>query len=393
MPFLAILLLILLTHTAFKGSKVLVTLFAIELGATPFVVGALFAMYSLFPAFLSIYAGQVSDRLGFRPPMLLGACGLLAGLLLPFFFPSLMGLFCAATLIGLCYIFYIVSIQHLVGTIGKASDRTRNYSYFSIAVGLTALTGPTIAGFAIEALGHQWTFTLFAICPVVPILVLVLAAKNRPGTARDGEERGPRRLGDLLGSRPLRRVLITAGLLETGNELVNFLLPIYGHSVGLSPSQIGLVMAAFAAALLAMRALMPMLVRRSSEERVLSSSMGVAAFACVMFPFVTEFSPLLGVAFIMGLGLGCGAPLSLVLTFNRAPKGRNGEAMGLRQVVNKGTEVLVPLVFGSLSTAVGMFPVFWLDALLLSTGGWLMHVEARLRERRTQGVAPQEPVA
>jgi MFS family permease len=79
----------------------------------------------------------------------------------------------------------------------------------------------------------------------------------------------------------------------------------------------------------------------------------------------------------MGLGLGCGAPLSLVLAYNRAPSGRSGEAMGLRQTVNKGTEVLVPIIFGTLSTALGMLPVFWLDAVMLGVGGWLMHREAR----------------
>ena len=49
--------------------------------------------------------------------------------------------------------------------------------------------------------------------------------------------------------------------------------------------------------------------------------------------------------------------------------------MGLRQTVNKGTEVLVPIVFGMLGTALGMLPVFWLDAVMLGIGGWLMRRE------------------
>jgi len=104
----------------------------------------------------------------------------------------------------------------------------------------------------------------------------------------------------------------------------------------------------------------------------------IAGFTCLAFPFVATFTLLLAVAFVMGLGLGCGAPLSLVLAYNRAPAGRSGEAMGLRQTVNKGTEVLVPVIFGTLSTAMGMLPVFWLDALMLGIGGWLMHREARV---------------
>jgi hypothetical protein len=50
--------------------------------------------------------------------------------------------------------------------------------------------------------------------------------------------------------------------------------------------------------------------------------------------------------------------------------------MGLRQMVNKGTEVLVPFVFGTLSTALGMVPVFWLDAGLLAVAAALMHRDA-----------------
>jgi len=371
-----ILLVTLLNHISFKGSKILISLFAIDLGATPATIGVLFATYSIFPVFLSIYAGKISDRLGFRLPMIFGSVGLLCGLLLPYAFPNVTALFASATLIGMCYIFYVVSVQHLIGSMGEGVARTRNYSMFSLVVGITALLGPTTAGFAIDGIGHRSTYLLLAVFPLIPIGVLMFLKSYLPQPRHHDEPRTGRRVFDLLNNVPLRRVLITAGILETGNELVNFLLPIYGHSIGLSASEIGLVMGGFATSLLLVRALMPMLVRRWSEERVLSASMLIAAFTCLVFPMVDSFSPLLGVAFVMGLGLGCGAPLSLVLSYNRSPTGRSGEAMGLRQMVNKGTEVFVPIVFGTLSAAVGMAPVFWLDALMLGFGGWLMRREA-----------------
>lgn len=121
----------LLTHTAFKGSRVVISLYAIEFGATPFEIGILFSMYSVFPAALSIYAGKISDRLGFRLPMIFGACGLTVGLILPFAFPRLGALYASAILIGMCYIFYTVSVQHLIGAAGEGHERTRNYSVFS----------------------------------------------------------------------------------------------------------------------------------------------------------------------------------------------------------------------------------------------------------------------
>ncbi|HXF65817.1 MAG TPA: MFS transporter [Burkholderiales bacterium] len=385
MAFYPVVLVTVLNHVAFKGSKVLISLFAIELGASPFTIGLLFAMYSVFPVFLSVHAGRVSDRFGSRPPMVFGACGLAAGLLLPALFPGLPALFFSATLIGLCYIFYVVSVQSLIGSFGEGADRTRYYSLFSLGIGLTSLAGPVTAGFAIEGLGHRGAYLLLAAFPALPALALLAVPGFLPGPRRHQGAHAGRGVGILLADAPLRRVLIVAGIMETGNELVNFLLPIYAHSIGLGASQIGLVMGGYGAALLAIRTAMPALARLSSEERVLAGSLLVAALVLLAFPFVRDFALLAALAFVLGLGLGCGSPISLVLAYNRSPAGRSGEAIGLRQTVNKTVEVLVPVAFGSLGTAFGMVPVFWLDALLLAAGALIMQRDARAQAARRGG--------
>ncbi len=384
-PIFRVIILSLLTHTAYKGSKVLMSLSALDLGANEFFVGVLFSTYALFPLLLSVYAGKISDRIGFRVPMLFGTIGLLAGLALPFFVPRLEALYVAAGLIGFCYIFYTVAVQHLIGTLGDGPDRTRNYSWFSLGIGMTALLGPTSAGFLIDAVGHRMTFAVLAAMPVVPALVLGLWAGWLPRTARivvTPAEKAAHRLGDLVRDKPLRRALITAGIIETGLELYNLLLPIYGHRIGLSASEIGLILGGFGLALLVVRAVMPHLVKRSSEERVLAASLLLATAVCLVFPFVKSFPALWLISFVLGMGLGCGSPLSMMLAYNRAPAGRSGEAMGLRQMVNKGTEILVPFVFGSLSTAFGMVPVFWLDAGLLAIAATLMRKDAAKKEAK-----------
>lgn len=391
MGFYLIVLVTVLTHTSFKGSKVLISLYAIDLGANPLTIGVLFSMYSLFPVFLSVYAGKLSDRYGFRPPMLFGACGLLLGLLLPFMMPQLATLYISATLIGMCYIFYTVTVQHLVGSFGEGVDRTRNYSIFSLGIGLTALLGPTTAGFAIDLIGHRSTYLLLALLPALPILVLLFLARLLPRPQPKAERKPEHRVLDLVKDAPLRRVMITAAIIETGLELFSFYLPIYAHSLGFSASQIGIILGSFALALLLVRLVMPRLVGHSSEERVLSHSLFLAAATCLLFPFVSSFALLLVIAFILGIGLGCGSPLSLVLAYNRSPPGRSGEAIGLRQTANKATEVTVPILFGSIGTAFGMVPVFWLDALMLAAGGALMRKDAhRAKQMGVQASAPDK---
>jgi MFS family permease len=375
-PFLFVLLMTVMNHVAFKGSKVLISLFAIELGAQPLLIGVLVALYSLFSVFLSVYAGRISDRLGPRLPMLFGSIGLAAALAMPYLVPRVPGLVVSALMIGTCYIFYTVAMQHLIGALGEGAERTRNYSIFSIFVGVTSLVGPTMTGFAIDGIGHRATYLLLAALPVVPVLVLVFLPGLMPAHKSHPTQAAQPRVGDLLKNAPLRRVLLTAGILETGNEVLNFLLPIYGHSIGLSASRIGLVMGTYALALLLVRTVMPALARRSSEERVLSVSMLVAALACLAYPFVTTFALLAATSFVLGLGLGCGGPISMALAYNRSPRGRSGEAIGLRQTVNKFAEVVVPLLFGVATTLVGMWPVFWFDAAMLAFGASLMASDA-----------------
>lgn len=382
-PIFRIVLLSLMTHTAYKGSKVLMSLSALELGANEFFVGMLFSTYALFPLLLSIYAGKISDRIGFRRPMLFGTIGLLAGLALPCLIFRLEALYISAALIGFCYIFYTVSVQHLIGAMADGMDRTKNYSWFSLGIGMTALLGPTSAGFLIDAVGHRATFAVMAALPVVPVLLLGLWTGWLPKSTHaqaSKAEKAKHRVGDLVRDQPLRRALITAGIIETALELYNLLLPIYGHRIGLTASEIGMILGAFGMALLFVRAVMPHLVKRMGEEQLLAASLMLGTCVCLVFPFVTGFSTLLAISFVLGMGLGCGSPLSMMLSYNRAPVGRSGEAMGLRQMVNKGTEVLVPFVFGSLSAALGMVPVFWMDAVLLAIAATLMQRDAGQRK-------------
>ena len=374
-----------LTHTSFKGSKVLISLYALDLGASPLVVGVLFSMYSVFPVLLAVYAGKLSDRYGSRRLVLFGAAGLVVGLLIPFAVPKLAALYASATLIGLCYIFYVVAVQNLIGAIGEGHARTRNYSIFSIGVGLTALLGPLIAGVAIDAIGHRSTYLLLALLPLLPIVAIALVPRLLPSGRGKHKDKTGHRIVDLLGNVPLRRVLITAGIVETGLELFNFFLPIYARSLGMSATRIGLIMAAFAVAMLVVRVLMPRLVRLWGEERVLSVSLYVAGATCAAFPFAATFPELSAIAFALGLGLGCGAPLSLVLAYNRSPQGRQGEAIGVRQTVNKVTEMAMPLVFGFVSTALGMWPVFLMDGALLLVGAWLIGRDATKSAATSKG--------
>ncbi len=180
MIFYLVIVATLINQIAFKGSKVLMSLYAMNLGADPFIVGILISLYSLFPLFLAVYAGRLSDRLGPRIPMLIGSLGLACGLLLPFLLPRLATLLVSAAIIGCVYIFYTVSVQHLIGSFGSGEQRTRNFSSFSLGVALSAMFGPTLAGFSIDLAGHEFTYLILALFPTVPAVFFMFFARELP---------------------------------------------------------------------------------------------------------------------------------------------------------------------------------------------------------------------
>ena len=63
---------VLLTHFGVVGAKLLVALFALDLGASPLEVGCAYALFSLLPAVLALTAGRWVDRVGVRVPLIVG---------------------------------------------------------------------------------------------------------------------------------------------------------------------------------------------------------------------------------------------------------------------------------------------------------------------------------
>lgn len=370
-------LLAILNQVALKGSKMLVALYAIDLEASPFTIGALVSTYALFPLVLAVYAGRVSDRRGVRVPMMLGSLGVATGLALPVGFPTLPALFLSSALVGTASLFFHVAVHNLVGSLGEGMERTRNFSTLSLAASISGLVGPLLVGFAIDLSGHLCTYLLLATVACIPSLVLACHCSFIPARIVSHAERPDTGVRDLLANPSLRKTFFTSGLIIAGIDLYNFYMPLYGHSIGLSASVIGAIVGMQAVAAFVVRLWMPRLASRFGERRVLTASLFIAGLTYLAFPNFGNPYVLGLISFVLGLGLGCGQPLSVIMTYNDSPPGRAGEALGLRLTVNKFTQIVVPIAFGSLGTAAGMHPVFWMNAALLLTGGYLS------REKKT----------
>ena len=365
-----ILFLGMLNWMSFMSSRVLMSLYAIQLEASPAAIGLLIALYGLGPVLLSVQAGKVCDRFGTYWPIVLGSGGLAVGFVIPWLFPGLNVLYLSAIVLGAALVFINIAIQNLVASFGAVEDRTRNVSLQSLAVSLGALLGPLLIGFSIDHRGHVATFLYLTLIVAASCVAWVACRRKIPhsGTAPKSAPTGGVR--ELLGQPRLRRIMIMSGLVVAGVDLYTFYMPIYGHSIDLSATMIGVILGAHAAANLVVRSFLPQLVRRWGEERVMTASMVLAGTTFLLFPFAGQVTFLLLLSFTLGLVLGVGQPLSLVMTYNRAPPGRTGEALGMRFTVVNVTHMVIPVAAGTIGAALGVVTVFYANAALLLGGGY-----------------------
>lgn len=363
-----IILMAVLSHIGFAGSRLAVPLFAIDQGANPFVVGTIVALYAGLPALLALPAGRLTDRLGFQIPLAVGSSGVFVALVLPFLWPAMATLYVTASLIGVSFMVFQLGTQTLVGALSKPSERARNFSHLSLGYACANFTGPLVSGVLIDHVGHAWTFLALSL----PLTVTIALAANGARWIPDVHTRSETAPGgsfELLRIKPLRDTLIASGIISAAWDLYQFFMPIYGRSLGLSATAIGAIMSAFAVAIILVRILLPFGVRRTGEARMLTYAMFVAAAAFALFPLFQLAWALAAVSFLLGIGCGCGQPLSLTMVYNASPPGRAGEAAGMRITVNQFAHFVIPLVFGALGSIAGYAAVFLTNAVGLVAGG------------------------
>jgi MFS family permease len=359
---------------ASKGNRVLVTLTAVDAGASPLQLGILFALHGLFPFLLAIYAGRLADRIDNQRLIYSGIAVYAFSLAMPYVWPGLSTLYVSAAVGGLGNMLFVLALQNLIGVLSTNATRRRNYSWYALGESAGHGLGPIAMGLCID---HFNTTTAFLIAALFSAIWLPVAlgfrrhfpatqpADHKPANAAHGSR-------DLLKLPAMRLALITNGVFMIGFDLFNLYIPVYGRGLGLTATAIGLVVGAYALAAVITRGLLPLASARWGVRRILTLALAGPACAFALIPFTGSVWLLAPLAFVIGLGVGCGMPLSMELAFNAAPQGRTAEGVAMRLTVSFGAHVFIPPLFGALGAVMGLAPVFWVCALALS-GGAAMH--------------------
>ncbi len=354
----------------FTGARFLAAVYAVHIGASPFVVGVLMSLFSLAPTLLTVPAGRLIDRIGTRAPLQLSYVVMCALLLVPFFWLRLELLYLVIPVIGTGFFVIYVGASSLANHHSAPEERAASFSKMSVGVATGQGLAPLLLGFCADHLGYAAAFAVIAIFPLLSWVMFPLGGLKHLGpraSVAQAQVKQTRTL-DLLRDPRLRSVYVISTLFFVSWDIFLVMTPIYGAHLGLSASQIGMLMGAFSIASFVVRFLGATLSRHFTPWQLLLIALVVQAAGSITYGMVQAMPLLMTAAFFVGLGYGLCSPMSTTAIYEVAPTGRQSEAAALRLSLGMAAQSILPLIVGSAGAFLAAGPIFWVSGLILLAG-------------------------
>lgn len=144
-PLLPIFLIVVVDILGFTIVLPLLPFYAERLGASPTVVGTLVATYAICQLISGPILGQLSDRFGRRPVLLISQAGTLAGFIMTALAGQLWMVFLARAIDG-ATAGNLSTAQAYISDVTKPEERAKSFALIGVAFGIGFLVGPGITG-------------------------------------------------------------------------------------------------------------------------------------------------------------------------------------------------------------------------------------------------------
>ena len=184
-PLLPIFLIVVVDVLGFTIILPLLPFYSERLGASPTVVGALVSTYAFCQLIAGPILGQLSDRMGRKPILLVSQVGTLIGFLMLAFSSNIWMLFLARAIDG-ATAGNLTIAQAYISDVTRPEKRAHSFAIIGIAFGFGFLVGPAIAGF-LAHFGYQAPILAASGLSFTAILCTLLLLPRHPQLAEHGE--------------------------------------------------------------------------------------------------------------------------------------------------------------------------------------------------------------
>ena len=327
-PLFVLFLTILVNLIGFGIIIPLLPFYAQEFGASPFVIGLLFASFSASQLIAAPVLGGLSDRWGRRPVLILSLIGTAISFVMLALAGSLVMLFVARIVDGLSG-GSITTARAYIADTTTDEKRAQAYGFLGAAFGLGFIIGPALGGLfsRISMTAPIW------VAMAVTVAATLLAWFWLPESIHRTEAVGPspwKSLAD-LGRRPHLRVLFGVDFIYWMSFAVyQTTFALFGAArFGFDAAQTGYLLSAFGLlGVIVQGGLVGPTVRRLGERRTLTMGLLLAAIGWGGSALTYSLSLFVVMLVPGALGIGlCNATLSTLISQAAAP-GEQGKVQG-----------------------------------------------------------------
>lgn len=366
-PLLPIFLIVAVDILGFTIILPLLPFYSERLGASPTVVGEIVAVFALCQLVAGPILGQLSDRFGRRPVLLISQAGTLAGFLLLAFSTRLWMVFVARAIDG-ATAGNLTTAQAYISDVTKPEKRAQAFAIIGVAFGFGFLVGPAISGY-LARYGYQAPILAAAALSLTSILCTFFLLPRREEmlerNAAEDAEAGPggKRLS-LFSWGAYRKYFRDPELAKLLAQWLLFSLSFStfvagfalfaerryqwnGHAVGVR--EVGYIFAFNGFIGIIMQGgLVGRLVKWFGERRMVQVGFVSTVVGYAALGFTNTIGQLLwvlGLASIAGAGL---RPALTSLITQRAGRREQGVIIGLTQSLTSIAQIAAPIVGGML---------------------------------------------
>jgi DHA1 family multidrug resistance protein-like MFS transporter len=370
--FLAIVFASLLSRLGYQMARTpVLPIFAADLGALPELIGVIVAASTITGVFFKLPSGALSDVLGRKRMMVLGAL-FFAGP--PFLYPLVhdpWSLLALRFIHGFATAIFSPVAAAYVASLSE-TGRGARLGWFSSANDIGATGGPLVGGFVLYfTASFSLTYLLVGALGVLTLLVVLLlpdvdrpAPEGKTFAVRAAELR--QGLSEVLRTPP---IFVAAGIeavMYLGYGAFLGFLPIYARKVGLNDAEIAIVLGAqLALAMLAK----PITGRVSDRVGRIPVIIVGLLFCAAALPLVFRSESLTAFVLfapLLGLGVGAVTPVTNALIADLASTRRLGAAMGVFGTIWDIGEAAGPMVAGFLIGGLGYAGTFDVLAVVIA---------------------------
>ncbi len=373
-PLLIIFLTIFVNLIGFGIIIPLLPFYAETFGASPLIIGLLFAIFSLCQLLAAPALGDLSDRYGRRPVLVFSLAGTVASFVMLALAHSLTMLFLARIVDGLSG-GNISTARAYVADVTEPKDRARAYGLIGAAFGLGFIIGPAISGVLAKV---SYTAPIWA-AAALTLVAAAMAWLWLPETvhrAQAGTGNPFRYLPELLRRPILRRVLVIDFVYWFAFAIFQTTFALFtANRFGFDAPQTGYFFAAFGVlGAVVQGGLIRPVVRRLGDKSTFMLGLAFAAAGLVLSALTHSVAIFAATLVPLALGIGLGHPTVSSMVSRAGHGDEQGRVQGAASAIESLGRTLGP-VWGNASlqrygegTPYVSAAVFLVMTLLLSVG-------------------------